>query len=52
MTGAEIVAIVGGVIWIVERVFSWKHKKTRSKQVKKLVELVENGNGKPPAFEK
>ena len=52
MTGAEIVAIVGGAIWIIERVFSWTHKKEITKKVKKIVEVVENGNGKPPAFEK
>lgn len=52
MTGAEVIAILGGLIWIGERILSWTHKKKLTKKVAKVAEIVENGNGKPPAFEK
>lgn len=55
MTGAEIAAIAGAVVWILERVFSWKHKVKRSRQVSKIVEKTEkiethcfNGTEKTP----
>lgn len=55
MTGAEIAAIAGAVVWVLERIFSWKHKVKRSKQVSKIVEKTErieskycNGSEKTP----
>ena len=41
MTGAEIAAIIGAAVWALERIFSWKHKRTRSRQVTKIVKTVE-----------
>ena len=37
----EIIAIGYFVVWGVERIFSWKHKRTRSRQIKQVVTLTE-----------
>ena len=48
MTGAEIIAAVGGVVWIVERVFSWFNKKDVAKKVKKIHDKMNGGMEPPP----
>lgn len=36
MTGAEIAAIAGAVVWVLERVFSWHFKTKRTKTLKRI----------------